>query len=156
MANAIYDPRIEPHWRASVIEDETHARLGWLECVVGLTSTRGNRVIAVRFNGIRMRRAADGEEYMVRGLDVYLSVARAFGFNMTPAQIADGLINTIAGVTSLNVLFNFERDWRDLWRRLNQHPTPIQPPEFKTIKYTEYHRVMEAYATRKRAIEQGK
>ena len=156
MANSVYDPRTERLWRVSVIDEETRARLGRMPCYVNMTSTLGNRVVAVRKDGIRVCRAADGHEYTVRGADVYLSVARQFGFNMTPAEIADGLINAIADIPHLNALFRFEREWRDLWRRLNQHPTAVQPPEFKTIKYTEYDRVMKAYAERKRAIELGR
>lgn len=156
MANSVYDPRNERLWYVSVIEEETRARLGRMPCYVNMTSTLGNRVVAVRKDGIRMCRATDGREYTVREADVYLSVARQFGFNMTPAEIADGLINAIADIPHLNALFRYEREWRDLWRRLNQHPTAVQPPEFKTIKYTEYDRVMKAYAERKRAIEQGR
>jgi hypothetical protein len=156
MANSIYDPRIEPLWHVSVVDDESRARLGRMPCYENMTSTLGNRVISIRADGVRMRRATDGEEYIVRGVDIFLSVARQFGFNMTPAEIADCLINVIAGIISVNVLFRFEREWRDLGRRLNQHPTAVQPPEFKMIKYTEYDRVMKAYATRKRVIEQGR
>ena len=156
MANSVYDPRTERLWHVSVIDEETRARLGRMPCYVNMTSTLGNRVVTVRKDGIRMCRATDGHEYTVRGADVYLSVARQFGFNMTPAEIADGLINAIADIPHLNALFRFEREWRDLWRRLNQHPTAVQPPEFKTIKYTEYDRVMKAYAERKRAIELGR
>lgn len=156
MANSVYDPRNERLWHVSVINEETRVRLGMMPCYVNMTSTLGNRVIAVRKDGIRMCRAADGHEYTVRGADVYLSVARQFGFNMTPAEIADDLIAAIARITSLNALFRFERERRDLWRRLNQHPTPVQPPEFKVIKYTGYDRVMKEFATRKRAIEQGR
>ena len=156
MANSVYDPRCEPRWRATVIDDETRARLGFVDVFQNMRSTLGNRVVSIRADGIKMSRAADGSEYVVRGLDVYLTVAREFGFNMTPAEIADGLIAAIARITTLNALFRFERERRDLWRRLNQHPTPIQPPEFKMIKYTEYDRVMKEFATRKRAIEQGR
>lgn len=156
MANSTYDPRVEPHWFACVVDDETRERVGRVEVIEGMESTLGNQVISIRADGIKMCRAGDGVEYIVRGLDVPLSIARAFGFGKTAAQIADDLIAEISGILTLNALFRFERQRRDLWRRLNQHPTPVQPPEFKSIKFTEYDRVMKEYAIRKRAIEQGK
>lgn len=155
MANAIYDPRIEPHHFVCVIDDESRARLGRMEAVKGMTSTLGNRVVSIRADGIKIERAGDGKEYLVQGADVLLSVAREFGYGKKPAEIADGLIAEIERIGCVNILFRFERERRDLWRRLNQHPTPVQPPEFKMIKYTEYDRVMAAFATRKRAIEFG-
>jgi hypothetical protein len=105
MANSIYDPRIEPLWHVSVVDDESRARLGRMPCYENMTSTLGNRVISIRADGVRMRRTTDGEEYIVRSVDIFLSVARQFGFNMTPAEIADGLINVIAGITYLWTYF---------------------------------------------------
>ena len=80
MANSIYDPRIEPLWHVSVVDDESRARLGRMPCYENMTSTLGNHVISIRADGVRMRRARDGEEYIVRGVDIFLSVARQFGF----------------------------------------------------------------------------
>src|SRR5215210_207876 len=99
MTNAIYDPRIEPHQFVCVVDDGSRARLGQMEAVEGMTSTRGNRVVSIRADGIKMKRAGDGKEYLVRGADVFLSVAREFGYGKTPAEVADGLISEIERIT---------------------------------------------------------
>src|SRR5215204_2091763 len=101
MANSTYDPRVEPHWYASVVDDETRARVGRVEVIEGMSSTLGNKVVSTRAGGIKMCRASDGTEYIVRGLDVPLSIARAFGYEKTPAEVADGLIAEIAGIPTL-------------------------------------------------------
>lgn len=155
MANSIYDPRIEPHAYVVIIDEETRARLCQMECVVGMRSTLGNRVISICANGIKLQRGNSEEEYFVREAEVFLEEAQKFGFGKTPAEIADGLITGINECRTLNSLDRFERVWRDLWRRLNQHPTAIQPPGFMSTKFTEYDRVMGLFAKRKRQLEMG-
>lgn len=155
MANSIYDPRIEPRAFVVVVDEGTRARLGRMECVEGMRSTLGNLVIAICANGIKLQRNGSDKEYFVKEAEVFHEEARRFGFGNTPEEIADGLIIGIKECVTLNQLDRFEREWRDLWRRLNQHPTKVQPPGFTSTKFTEYDRVMKNFATKKRQLETG-
>jgi hypothetical protein len=155
MANAIYDPRIEPHAYVIVLDDERRARLGVMEAIEGMTSTLGNRIISICANGIKMRKHGTGDEYFVNEAEISLTEARRFGWEKTPAQIADDLIEGINGCPHLNALDRFERTWRDMWRRLNQFPTEVQPPGYSVSAFTYYFHVMAAYANRKRQLERG-
>ena len=88
MANAIYDPRIEPDHFVCVIDDKSRARMGSMEAIKCMTSTLGNRVVSIRADGIKMERAGDGKDSWVQGADVLLSVARELGHGKTPAGAA--------------------------------------------------------------------
>jgi hypothetical protein len=155
VANAIYDARNEPHQFVSVIDDETRERVGRMKAIEGMRSTLGNLVVSICRDGIKFRHAVGGDEYKAKGADITLSIAREFGFGKKPSEVADGLIAEIEIITSLNRLYRFERERRDLWRRLVEHACEVQPPEYKVTKFTEYFRVMATYAARKRAIEIG-
>lgn len=156
MPNSIYDPRVEPHFNVIVVDDESRERLGVMEAIVNMTSTLGNHVISITEGGIKLCKPASDREYFVQEAEIFKSEAERFGFCKAPAQIADALIEGINNCPHLNALDRYERHWRDLWRRLNQFPTEIQPPGFTSIKYTEYDRVMAGYAERKRRLESGR
>ena len=156
MANAIYDPRIEPHHKVVVVDEETGRFLGWMEAVCNMTTTAGNSVESICVDGIKICDGQTGDEHMVKEAEIPLGVARQFGFERTPVEISDQLIAGINECRHLNGLWSFERRWRDLWRRLNQYPCEVQPPGHSNNSFTEYFRVMKAFAEHKRNLETGR